>query len=150
MGKMPSRVGYQPTLASEGLYPAIDPLNSSSKLLNKDIIGAKHYNIAREIKKTLSIYEDLKDIIAMLGIEELSEDNRLIVYRARRLERFLTQPFFTTEEITGMEGKLVNLNDALTGCEKILNDEYKDYDENDLYLIGNIEEADEKKKSRGK
>ncbi len=202
MGKMPSRVGYQPTLAtelssleerisstksgsitsiqavyvpaddftdpsathtfphlsasvvlsrkraSEGLYPAINPLESSSTMLNKSIVGEKHYNIAREIKKTLSNYEDLKDIIAMLGIEELSQEDRNVVYRARRLERFLTQPFFTTENLTGIEGKLVNLEEALVGCEDILNDKYMDYDESDLYMIGEIHEAVKKRRER--
>lgn len=204
MGKMPSRVGYQPTLsselselqerisstesgaitsiqavyvpaddftdpsaahtfshlsasvvlsrkrASEGLYPAIDPLKSTSKMLNKKIVGDKHYNIAREIKRTLAIYEELKDIIAMLGIEELSTNDRTSVNRARKLERFLTQPFFTTEEITGTKGRLVELEDALDGCERILNDEFMEYEENDLYMIGNIQEAVEKKKKREK
>ncbi len=202
MGKMPSRVGYQPTLsselselqerisstdsgaitsiqavyvpaddftdpsaahtfshlsasvvlsrkrASEGLYPAIDPLNSASKMLNKAILGERHYIIAREIKKTLASYEELKDIIAMLGMEELSLDDRKSVNRARRLERFLTQPFFTTEDMTGTPGKLVELEDALDGCERILKDEFMDYEENDLYMIGNIEEAIEKKRKR--
>ena len=201
-GKMPSRVGYQPTLASElaeleerisstesgaitsiqavyvpaddftdpsathtfshlsasvvlsrkrasqGLYPAIDPLNSSSKMLNAAIVGKRHYFLAREIKKTLATYEELKDIIAMLGIEELSVENRNVVYRARKLERFLTQPFFTTAEITGGEGRLVELEDALDGCERILSDEFAEYEENDLYMIGNIEEAVERKKKR--
>lgn len=199
MGKMPSRVGYQPTLstelaelqerisntgsgsitsiqavyvpaddftdpsathtfshlsasvvlsrkrASEGLYPAVDPLNSFSQMLSVGIVGKKHYDIAREIKKTLATYEDLKDIIAMLGIEELSKGDRDTVYRARRLERFLTQPFFTTEQFTGMEGKLVELEDALTGCERILNDEFMEYDESALYMIGTIEEAKNKR-----
>ncbi|NLC03809.1 MAG: F0F1 ATP synthase subunit beta, partial [Tissierellia bacterium] len=202
MGKMPSRVGYQPTLASElselqerisstksgaitsiqavyvpaddftdpsaahtfshlsasvvlsrkraseGLYPAIDPLNSYSKMLNKSIVGERHYIIARDIKKTLANYEEMKDIIAMLGIEELSMEDRNLVNRARRLERFLTQPFFTTEEITGTKGKLVELEDALDGCERILKDEFIDYEETDLYMIGNIEEAIEKKRKR--
>lgn len=202
MGKMPSRVGYQPTLsselselqerisstdsgaitsiqavyvpaddftdpsaahtfshlsasvvlsrkrASEGLYPAIDPLNSASKMLNKATIGERHYNIAREIKKTLASYEELKDIIAMLGMEELSLEDRKSVNRARKLERFLTQPFFTTEDMTGTPGKLVELEDALDGCERILKDEFMDYEENDLYMIGNIEEAIEKKRKR--
>ncbi len=202
MGKMPSRVGYQSTLASElseleerisstrsnaitsiqavyvpaddftdpsathtfshlsasivlsrkraseGLYPAIDPLNSSSKMLNKQIVGEEHYQIAREIKKTLATYGELKDMIAMLGIEELSKDDRNTVYRARRLERYLTQPFFTTEQFTGMAGKLVALEDALEGCRRILDDEYMDYEESDLYMIGKIEEADEKRKER--
>ena len=202
MGKMPSRVGYQPTLsselselqerisstdsgaitsiqavyvpaddftdpsaahtfshlsasvvlsrkrASEGLYPAIDPLNSASKMLNKAIIGERHYNLARDMKRTLATYEELKDIIAMLGIEELSTDDRKVVDRARKLERFLTQPFFTTEDMTGNEGKLVELEDALDGCERILNDEFVDFEETDLYMIGDIEEAVERKRKR--
>ncbi len=204
MGKMPSRVGYQPTLAtelaeleerisstrsgsitsiqavyvpaddftdpsathtfshlsasvvlsrkraSEGLYPAISPLESSSTMLSKSIVGERHYLIAQEIKRTLASYEDLKDIIAMLGIEELSQDDRNIVNRARLLERFLTQPFFTTEQFTGMQGKLVELEDTLRGCEKILNDEYSDYIESDFYMIGTIDEADEKRRERTK
>lgn len=202
IGKMPSRVGYQPTLASElseleerisntksgsitsiqavyvpaddftdpsathtfphlsasivlsrkraseGLYPAIDPLNSSSKLLNASIVGKRHYDLAREIKYTLSTYEELKDVIAMLGISELSTKDRNMAYRARRIERFLTQPFYTTEQFTGFSGKYVALEDALNGCERILNDEFEDYAEDDLYMIGNIEEALTKKEKR--
>jgi F-type H+-transporting ATPase subunit beta len=134
--------------ASQGLYPAIDPLNSSSKMLNAEIIGKRHYTLAREIKKTLAIYEELKDIIAMLGIEELSVTDRNSVNRARKLERFLTQPFFTAAEMTGNEGRLVELEDAIDGCERILKDEFTDYEENDFYMIGNIEEAIEKKRKR--
>jgi F-type H+-transporting ATPase subunit beta len=134
--------------ASEGFYPAIDPLESSSKLLSKAVLGIRHYEIAREIKKTLATYEELKDLIAMLGVEELSNDDRNIVYQARRIERFLTQPFFTTEQFTGMKGKMVELDDTLTGCERILNDDFSEHEESDLYMIGNIEEADIKKKAR--
>jgi F-type H+-transporting ATPase subunit beta len=134
--------------ASEGFYPAIDPLESSSKLLSKAVLGIRHYEIAREIKKTLATYEELKDLIAMLGVEELSNDDRNIVYRARRIERFLTQPFFTTEQFTGMKGKMVEIDDTLTGCERILNDDFSEHEESDLYMIGNIEEADIKKKAR--
>ncbi|NLB20332.1 MAG: F0F1 ATP synthase subunit beta, partial [Clostridium sp.] len=134
--------------ASEGLYPAIDPLNSSSKLLNASIVGKRHYDLAREIKYTLSTYEELKDVIAMLGISELSTKDRNMAYRARRIERFLTQPFFTTEQFTGFRGKYVALEDALSGCERILNDEFADYAEDDLYMIGNIEEAKAKKERR--
>ncbi|MDY0041558.1 MAG: F0F1 ATP synthase subunit beta [Desulforhabdus sp.] len=127
--------------ASEGLYPAVDPLQSASKMLTPQVVGEKHYRIAREVQKTLATYEELKDIIAMLGLEELSEDDRSTVYRARRLERFLTQPFFTTEQFTGMSGRMVDLRDALAGCEKILNDEYADYPEKSLYMIGTADEA---------
>ncbi|MDZ4158438.1 MAG: F0F1 ATP synthase subunit beta, partial [Anaerolineaceae bacterium] len=195
MGQVPSRVGYQPTLAtelaelqericstasgsitsvqavyvpaddftdpsavstfgylsasivlsrkraSEGLFPAIDPLQSGSKMLNPLIVGERHYQIAREIRRTLAVFEELKDIIAMLGLEELSQDDRRIVFRARRLERFLTQPFFTTEQFTSLPGRMVDLEDALNGCERILNDEFSDYPERSLYMIGKIDEA---------
>ncbi len=202
MGKMPSRVGYQPTLstelaelqerisstksgsitsiqavyvpaddftdpsathtfthlsssvvlsrkkASEGIYPAIDPLASYSKMLNKDIVGEKHYKTALEIKKNLAKYEELKDIIAMLGLEELSADDRATVYRARRLERFLTQPFFTTEQFTGLGGRMVDIEDTIDGCQRILADEFQDFMESDLYMIGKVDEAYEKRKER--
>src|SRR5664279_12697 len=127
--------------ASEGLYPAIDLLQSSSKMATPGIVGEKHYELAQEIRKTFAQYEDLKDIVAMLGMEQLSPEDRNAVARARRLERFLTQPFFTTEQFSGMKGKLVSLKDSLDGCERILRDEFKDYPESALYMIGAIEEA---------
>jgi len=195
LGELPSRVGYQPTLASEiadleerisssltgditsiqavyvpaddftdpaavhtfshlsasivlsrqrasqGLYPAVDPLNSNSSILTPTVVGHKHYNIARKIKQTLSEYEELKDIIAMLGLEELSKEDQNTVNRARRLERFLTQPFAVTEQFTGNEGRRVSLQEALDGCERILNDEFRDYSENSLYMLGTVDEA---------
>ncbi|MFO7608410.1 MAG: F0F1 ATP synthase subunit beta [Candidatus Krumholzibacteriia bacterium] len=198
MGRMPSRLGYQPTLgtelsalqeriantdtgaitsiqavyvpaddftdpaavhtfahlsasivlsrkrASEGLYPAIDPLQSGSKMASPGIVGERHYRLAQEIRKTLAQYAELKDIIAMLGLEQLSPEDRNVVARARRLERFLTQPFFTTEQLSGLKGKLVRLEDALDGCERILRDEFQDYPESALYMIGTIDEAKEK------
>ena len=198
MGRMPSRLGYQPTMgtelsaleeriantdkgaitsiqavyvpaddftdpaavhtfshlsasivlsrkrASEGLYPAIDPLQSRSKMAAPGIIGDRHYRLAQEIRRTLAQYAELKDIIAMLGLEQLSPADRATVARARRLERFLTQPFYTTEQFTGHVGRVVGLADALDGCERILDDEFKDYPENALYMIGRIEEADGK------
>jgi F-type H+-transporting ATPase subunit beta len=127
--------------ASEGLFPAIDPLQSSSKMATPGIVGERHYTLAQEIRRTLAQYAELKDIIAMLGLEQLSPDDRKVVGRARRLERFLTQPFFTTEQFTGLKGKLVSLKDALDGCERILHDEFKDYPERALYMIGAIGEA---------
>jgi F-type H+/Na+-transporting ATPase subunit beta len=127
--------------ASEGLYPAIDLLQSSSKMATPGIVGARHYSLAQEIRKTLAQYEALKDIIAMLGEEQLSPEDRKAVARARRLERFLTQPFFTTEQFSGKKGKLVSLKDSLDGCERILRDEYRDYPESALYMIGAIGEA---------
>jgi F-type H+-transporting ATPase subunit beta len=195
LGRLPSRVGYQPTLASEladleerigstesgaissiqavyvpaddftdpaavhifshlsasivlsrqrasqGLYPAIDPLNSASKMLTPHVVGKRHYDIAREIRRTLAEYEELKDIIAMLGLEELSREDRRTVGRARRLERFLTQPFFSTEQFTGQEGKAVETEDALEGCERILNDEFEEVGERAFYMIGTIDEG---------
>ncbi len=133
--------------ASEGLFPAIDPLQSSSKMATPGIVGERHYALAQEIRRTLAQYAELKDIIAMLGLEQLSPEDRNVVGRARRLERFLTQPFFTTEQFTGLKGKLVSLEDALDGCERILRDEFKDYPERSLYMIGVIGEA---KKPTGK
>ncbi|KAF2406651.1 F-type H+-transporting ATPase subunit beta [Pseudomonas antarctica] len=127
--------------ASEGLFPAIDPLQSSSKVLTPGIVGERHYRLAQAIRRTLAQYAELKDIIAMLGLEQLSADDRKVVARARRLERFLTQPFFTTEQFTNMRGKLVSLHDALDGCERILADEFKDFPESALYMIGAVDEA---------
>jgi len=195
MGQMPSRLGYQPTMATElsgleeriantkagaitsiqavyvpaddltdpaavhvfshlsasivlsrkrasqGLYPAIDLLQSSSKMATPGIVGEKHYELAQEIRKTLAQYEDLKDIVAMLGMEQLSPEDRKVVGRARRLERFLTQPFFATEKFSGLKGQMVSLKDSLDGCERILKDEFKDYPESALYMIGAIGEA---------
>lgn len=202
MGQLPSRVGYQPTLATElsalqerissttsgaitsvqavyvpaddftdpaavhtfghlsasivlsrnraaqGLYPAIDPLQTTSKMLAPHIVGERHYQVARRIRTTLAEYEDLKDIIAMLGLEELSREDRAIVSRARRLERFLTQPFYTTEQFTGLEGKSVTLDETIEGCERILNDEFADYPESAVFMIGRIEEAEQKRRRR--
>ena len=127
--------------ASEGLYPAIDLLQSSSKMATPGIVGNRHYAVAQQIRRTLAQYEELKDVIAMLGLEQLSPEDRKAVARARRLERFLTQPFFATEQFTGIKGKLVSLGDSLDGCERILADEFKDYPESALYMIGAIGEA---------
>jgi len=127
--------------AGEGLYPAIDLLQSSSKMATPGIVGARHYELAQQIRRTLAQYEDLKDVIAMLGLEQLSPDDRKVVVRARQLERFLTQPFFATEQFSGIAGKLVSLRDSLDGCERILHDEFKGYPESALYMIGAIGEA---------
>ncbi|MFW5688761.1 MAG: F0F1 ATP synthase subunit beta [Spirochaetota bacterium] len=127
--------------ASQGLYPAIDPLQSQSKMLSPTIVGQRHYNIAREIRRTLAEYESLKDIIAMLGMEELSADDKRTVNRARKLERYMTQPFFVTEQFTGQEGRAVPLEDALDGCERILSDEFAGVNERELYMIGSVDEV---------
>lgn len=140
-GHLSSSIVLSRKRASLGLYPAIDPLKSGSKMVTPQIVGSRHYRLAQEIRKTLATYEELKDIIAMLGLEELSLEDRHTVQRARRLERFLTQPFFLTEQFTGHAGKLVRLEDALDGCERILNDEFAKVPEQALYMIGKIEEA---------
>jgi F-type H+/Na+-transporting ATPase subunit beta len=132
--------------ASEGLYPAIDPLLSNSKMATPGIVGERHYALAQQIRSTLAKYDDLKDIIAMLGLEHLSAADRAVVARARRLERFLTQPFFTTEQFSSIKGKLVSLRDTLDGCERILSDEFKDVPESALYMIGTVDEALQKMK----
>ncbi len=198
MGRMPSRVGYQPTLAtelasleeritstkrgaitsiqavyvpaddftdpaaahifshlsasvvlsrkraSEGLYPAVDPLASASVMLTPTVVGQRHYDIARAVRRTLADYEELRDIIAMLGLEELSSADRATVARARRLERFLTQPFFTTGSFSGMDGKLVPLNDTLAGCETILGQTDFDLPESAYYMIGGLDDLEAK------
>ncbi|MCL4745255.1 MAG: F0F1 ATP synthase subunit beta [Burkholderiaceae bacterium] len=136
--------------ASEGLFPAIDPLQSSSKMIAPGIVGERHYALAQAIRRTLAQYDELKDIIAMLGLEQLSSDDRKVVARARRLERFLTQPFFTTEQFTGLAGKLVSLKDALDGCERILGDEFKDLPESAQYMIGAVDEATAKMKGEAR
>lgn len=127
--------------ASEGLYPAIDPLLSSSKMATPGILGERHYHLAQEVRRTLAQYSELKDIISMLGLEQLSTEDRNVVKCARRLERFFTQPFFTTQQFTGNPGKLVTLEESLDGCERILADEFNDVPEQALYMIGAIDEA---------
>lgn len=127
--------------ASEGLYPAVDPLASRSAMLSAAVVGDRHYRVARAVRKTLATYDELKDIIAMLGLEELSREDRATVARARRLERFLTQPLFTTEHFTGHAGRMVDLEETLGGCERILADELSQVPENALYMIGALDEA---------
>ena len=127
--------------AGQGLYPAIDLLQSNSKMATPGIIGERHYNLVQKIRQTFAQYEDLEDIIAMLGLEQLSSNDRKLVNRARRLERFFTQPFFTTEQFSGIKGKSVSLKDALDGCERILSDEFKDLPESAFYMIGKVDEA---------
>jgi F-type H+-transporting ATPase subunit beta len=131
--------------ASEGLFPAIDLLKSNSKMATPGIIGERHYNIAQEMRHTLAQYEGLKDIIAMLGLEQLSVNDRNLVNRARRLERFLTQPFFSTQQFSVMKGKEVSLDEALDGCDRILSDEFKDFPESAFYMTGTIDDVIRKK-----
>jgi F-type H+-transporting ATPase subunit beta len=128
--------------ASQGLYPAIDPLQTASKMLTPSVVGARHYRVAKAVRATLADYEDLKDIISMLGLEELSREDRNTVSQARRLERFLTQPFFTTGQFTGKQGKRVTLEQTIDGCERILAGEFADVPERHLYMIGTVAEAE--------
>ena len=127
--------------AAQGLYPAIDPLRSNSAMLTPVVVGERHDAVARRVRQTLAVYDDLKDIIAMLGLEELSEEDQRTVGRARRLERYLTQPFYSTEAFTGQAGLAVGLDDTLADCERILGDGLADVPEGRLYMIGSLSEA---------
>jgi F-type H+-transporting ATPase subunit beta len=128
-------------LAAKGIYPAVDPLDSTSTMLQPGVVGEDHYNTARTVQSTLQRYKELQDIIAILGLDELSEDDRLTVARARKLERFLSQPFFVAEVFTGSPGKYVKLEETLKGFKMILSGELDDLPEQAFYLVGNIDEA---------
>ncbi len=198
LGRMPSAVGYQPTLATEmgvmqeritstkngsitsvqavyvpaddltdpapattfahldattvlsrkiaelGIYPAVDPLDSSSRILSKEVVGEEHYNCAQDVIMLLQRYTELQDIIAILGMDELSEEDKLVVHRARRVQRFLSQPFFVASAFTGLEGKLVSIEDTIKGFRMIMNGDVDKYPEAAFNLVGTIEEAIEK------
>jgi F-type H+-transporting ATPase subunit beta len=198
LGRMPSAVGYQPTLAEEmgalqeritstktgsitsfqavyvpaddltdpspattfahldatlvlsrqiaelGIYPAVDPLDSTSRVLDPNVVGQEHYDIARAVQGALQRYKELKDIIAILGMDELSDEDKLAVNRARRLQRFLSQPFFVAEVFSGVPGKYVSLKDTITGFKAIVNGECDHMPEQAFYMVGSIEEAIEK------
>ncbi|MFB2645543.1 F0F1 ATP synthase subunit beta [Raphidiopsis sp. BLCC-F218] len=128
-------------LAAKGIYPAVDPLGSTSTMLQPSIVGKEHYDIARSVQATLQRYKELQDIIAILGLDELSEDDRLTVARARKIERFLSQPFFVAEVFTGSPGKYVKLEDTIKGFQKILAGELDDLPEQAFYMVGDINEA---------
>ncbi len=198
LGRMPSAVGYQPTLAEEmgvlqeritstktgsitsfqavyvpaddltdpspattfahldatlvlsrqiaelGIYPAVDPLDSTSRILDPNVVGQEHYEVARQVQGTLQRYKELKDIIAILGMDELSEEDKLTVSRARKIQRFLSQPFFVAEVFTGTPGKYVSLKDTIQGFKAIANGEHDDLPEQAFYMVGSIEEAVER------
>jgi F-type H+-transporting ATPase subunit beta len=200
LGRMPSAVGYQPTLATEmglmqeritstkngsitsvqavyvpaddltdpapattfahldattvlsrkiaelGIYPAVDPLDSTSRILTRDIVGDAHYDCAQRVKMTLQRYKELQDIIAILGMDELSEEDKQTVSRARRVQRFLSQPFFVAQQFTGLEGKFVSIEDTIKGFNMIMDGEVDEYPEAAFNLVGTIEEAIEKGK----
>ena len=198
LGRMPSAVGYQPTLATDlgeleeritsttkgsitsvqaiyvpaddltdpapattfthldattvlsrqisemGIYPAVDPLDSTSKILDPQVVGEEHYQVTRQVQQILQKYKDLQDIIAILGMDELSEDDKLIVARARKIQRFLSQPFFVAEEFTGSKGKYVKLEDTIKGFKELVEGKHDDVPEQAFYMVGTIEEALEK------
>lgn len=200
LGRMPSAVGYQPTLATEmgelqeritstnkgsitsvqavyvpaddltdpapattfshldattvlsrqiselGIYPAVDPLDSTSRILDPNIIGERHYSVAQNVKKILQTYKDLQDLINILGIDELSDEDKLAVHRARRIQRFLSQPFFVAEQFTGYKGKYVNIEDTIAGFEMIISGQCDELPENAFMYVGTIEEAFERAK----
>ena len=198
LGRMPSAVGYQPTLATEmgilqeritstkrgsitsvqaiyvpaddltdpapattfshldattvlsrkiselGIYPAVDPLDSTSRILSPDVVGDDHYNTAQRVKQILQRYNELQDIIAILGMDELSDDDKLVVQRARKVQRFLSQPFFVATQFTGIEGKFVNIEDTIKGFKMIMDGEVDEYPEQSFMMVGTIEEAIDK------
>jgi F-type H+-transporting ATPase subunit beta len=133
-------------LASLGIYPAVDPLDSTSRILSPDIVGAEHYNTAQRVKELLQRYKELQDIIAILGMDELSEEDKLAVSRARRVQRFLSQPFHVAEQFTGLKGCLVDIQDTIKGFNMIMDGEVDEYPEAAFNLVGGIEEAIEKGK----
>ncbi|NOZ50383.1 MAG: F0F1 ATP synthase subunit beta [Chloroflexi bacterium] len=137
-------ISLERALAEQALYPAVDPLASTSRILDPNIVGEDHYNVARGVQQTLQRYKDLQDIIAILGVEELSEDDRLTVARARKIQRFLTQPMYVAETFTGHPGRYVKVEDTISGFKEILEGKHDDLPEAAFYMIGTIEEAVEK------
>ncbi len=143
-GHLDAVVSLERSLASQGLYPAVDPLASFARILEPRVVGEEHYRVARGVQQVLQRYRDLQDIIAILGIEELSDEDRQIVFRARRIQRFLTQPFFVAETFTNQPGKYVALRDTVRGFAEILEGQHDDLPEQAFYMVGTIEEAVEK------
>ena len=134
-------------IAELGIYPAVDPLDSTSRQLDPLVVGVEHYETARDVQNTLQRYKELKDIIAILGMDELSEEDKLVVARARKVQQFLSQPFFVAEIFTGSPGKYVSLKDTIAGFRGIVEGEYDHMPEQAFYMVGSIEEAVEKAKT---
>ena len=137
-------ISLERALAEQALFPAVDPLTSTSRILDPLIIGVDHYEVARGVQQSLQRYKDLQDIIAILGVDELSEDDKLTVARARKMQRFLTQPFFVAEVFTGSPGRYVKIEDTVRGFKEILDGKHDDLPEAAFYMVGSIEEAVEK------
>ena len=142
-----STVELARSLAEQGIYPAVDPLSSSSTILDPAIVGDEHYQVAQQVKNILQRYKELQDIIAILGIDELSEEDKVIVGRARRLQRFLSQPFFVAAQFTGLDGKFLEMEDTIRSFKEVVEGKHDDLPEQAFYLVGNIEEAVEKARS---
>jgi F-type H+-transporting ATPase subunit beta len=137
-------ISLERSIADKGIYPAVDPLASNSRILDPNVIGEEHYRTAREVQQVLQRYKDLQDIIAILGIDELSEDDKLIVARARKVERFFSQPFFVAEQFTGIPGRYVSLEETVRGFREILDGMHDDLPEQAFMMVGTIDEAIEK------
>ncbi len=148
-GHLDAVVALERSIAEQGLYPAVDPLTSTSRILDPNVVGEEHYRVAREVQRVLQRYKDLQDIIAILGIEELSEEDKLSVARARRIQRFLSQPMFVTEVFTGRPGKYVKIEDTVRGFAEILEGKYDELPEQAFYMVGGIEEVAEAAKKLG-
>ena len=146
-GHLDASISLERSLAAQALFPAVDPLASSSRIMEPGIVGDEHYNVAREVQEVLQRFKDLQDVIAILGIEELSEEDREIVFRARKIQRFLTQPFHVGEVFTGIPGKYVKVEDTIKGFKEILSGQHDDLPEQAFYMIGTIDEAVEKAKT---
>ena len=136
-----STVTLNRSLAALGIYPAVDPLDSSSTMLDPQIVGEEHYNVARDVQAMLQRYKDLQDIIAILGIEELSDEDKMTVARARKIQKFLSQPFFVAEQFTGMKGAYVKLEDTVRAFREILNGTHDDKPEQSFYMKGGIDDV---------
>ena len=148
-GHLDAVVALERSIAEQGLYPAVNPLTSTSRILDPMVVGEEHYNVAREVQRVLQRYQDLQDIIAILGIEELSEEDKQSVSRARRIQRFLSQPMFVTEVFTGRPGKYVKIEETVRGFKEILEGKYDDLPEQAFYMVGGIEEVVEAAKTMG-
>ncbi|MBI4496741.1 MAG: F0F1 ATP synthase subunit beta, partial [Chloroflexi bacterium] len=146
-GHLDAVVALERSIAEQGIYPAEDPLTSTSRLLDPRVVGQEHYEVARGVQRVLQRYRDLQDIIAILGIDELSEEDKLTVARARKIQRFLSQPFFVAEVFTGTPGQYVPVRETVRGFKEILEGKYDDLPEQAFYMVGNIDMAVEKARS---
>ncbi|MFA7218872.1 MAG: F0F1 ATP synthase subunit beta, partial [Dehalococcoidales bacterium] len=146
-GHLDSVIALERSLAEQALYPAVDPLSSNSRILAPENVGEEHYFVAREVQRILQRYKDLQDVIAILGMEELSEDDKLTVYRARKIQRFLTQPFFVGEVFTGRPGKYVPIAETIRGFKEILDGKHDDLPEQAFYMAGTIDDVIEAAKA---